>query len=66
MAQPEQPAALLVRNATIWTAGPQGTLEGADLLVQSGRITAVGRNLTAPKGAEIGRASCRERVSSPV
>lgn len=53
MAQPEQPAALLVRNATIWTAGPQGTLEGADLLVQSGRITAVGRNLAAPKGAVV-------------
>ncbi|MBI5170589.1 MAG: amidohydrolase family protein [Candidatus Eisenbacteria bacterium] len=50
MAIPEQQT-VLVRNATIWTAGPQGTLEGADLLVQNDRIVSVGRNLAAPKGA---------------
>jgi imidazolonepropionase-like amidohydrolase len=50
---PEQPAAVLVRNATIWTAGPQGTLQGADLLVTAGRITAVGKGLAAPKGATV-------------
>ncbi len=50
MAIPAQQT-VLVRNATIWTAGPQGTLEGADLLVQGGRIVSVGRNLAAPRGA---------------
>lgn len=51
--QPVQPAVLLVKNATIWTAGPQGTIAGADLLVRAGRITAVGKGLAAPKGAVV-------------
>jgi imidazolonepropionase-like amidohydrolase len=50
---PEQPAALLVRNATVWTSGPQGTLQGADLLVTAGKVTAVGRGLAVPKGATV-------------
>ncbi len=48
---PAQPAAILVRNATIWTVGPQGTIENADLLVRGGKISAVGANLKAPSGA---------------
>ncbi|MFN7940779.1 MAG: amidohydrolase family protein [Thermoanaerobaculia bacterium] len=48
---PEQPAAILVRNATIWTSGPQGVLENADLLVRKGKIAAVGKGLDAPRGA---------------
>jgi imidazolonepropionase-like amidohydrolase len=51
MALPEAPAALLVKNATIWTAGPQGTLTGADLLVRAGKIAAIGKGLAAPPGA---------------
>jgi len=51
--QPEQPAVLMVRNATIWTAGPQGTIAGADLIVRSGKITAVGKGLAVPKGAVV-------------
>src|SRR5205814_3058544 len=38
-------------NATVWTSGPQGTLQGADVLVRGGRIAAVGRNLVAPPRA---------------
>jgi len=49
--EPQQPVALLVRNATIWTEGPQGILEGADLLVRAGKIAAVGKSLAAPAGA---------------
>lgn len=45
------PAAVAVRDATIWTQAPGGTLENADLVVSGGRITAVGRGLTAPAGA---------------
>lgn len=48
---PERPEQVLVRNATIWTAGPQGKLEHADLLVRQGRIAEVGRQLEAPAGA---------------
>jgi imidazolonepropionase-like amidohydrolase len=50
---PAQPAALLVRGATIWTSGPAGRLDDADLLVRSGRIEAVGRDLDIPRGAMI-------------
>jgi imidazolonepropionase-like amidohydrolase len=53
MPLPSQPAALLVKNATIWTAGPQGTLGGADLLVTNGKITAVGKGLKAPANAVV-------------
>jgi imidazolonepropionase-like amidohydrolase len=48
---PEQPQAVIVRNATVWTQGPQGRLEGADLLVRSGEVVAVGVDLDAPSGA---------------
>jgi imidazolonepropionase-like amidohydrolase len=51
MPAPAAPAAVLVRNATIWTAGPEGTLQNADLLVRAGRIAAVGKGLAAPAGA---------------
>lgn len=48
---PEQPEALLVRHATIWTQGPQGVLREADMLVERGRIRALGQGLQAPAGA---------------
>lgn len=51
VSQPEQPAVLVVRNATVWTQGAQGKLENADLLVQAGKVVKVGQKLTAPKGA---------------
>jgi len=50
-APPAQPAAIIVRNARIWTQGPQGRLENADLLVQAGKVVRVGQKLTAPAGA---------------
>lgn len=52
-AAPVQPATVLVRNATVWTQGPQGRLENADLLVQAGKIVKVGQKLSAPAGAVI-------------
>ena len=48
---PAQPEAVVVRNATVWTSGPQGRLEGADLLVRQGRVAEVGVDLAAPDGA---------------
>ena len=50
-APPAQPAVLVVRNATVWTQGPQGRLENADLLVQAGKVVRVGQKLAAPAGA---------------
>ncbi len=52
-ALPEQPAAVLVQGATVWTAGPQGTLQNADLLATAGKITSVGPGLKAPAGAAV-------------
>jgi imidazolonepropionase-like amidohydrolase len=45
------PKAVVVRGATVWTQGPAGILENADVVAVDGRIVAVGRNLTAPAGA---------------
>lgn len=51
--RPAQPAAVIVKNATIWTAGPQGTLENADIVLRGGKVAAVGRNLATPSGAVV-------------
>jgi imidazolonepropionase-like amidohydrolase len=40
---------LLIRNGTVLTI-TQGTLEEADILVEKGKITAIGDNLKAPQG----------------
>ena len=37
-APPEQPAVVVVRNATVWTQGPQGRLENADRNECAGRL----------------------------
>jgi imidazolonepropionase-like amidohydrolase len=50
---PQQPASVLIQGATIWTSGPQGTLQNADLLVTGGKISAVGPGLKAPSGAPV-------------
>jgi imidazolonepropionase-like amidohydrolase len=50
---PERPAALLVRNATVWTSAAAGTLKGTDILVRDGRIAAIGQGLGAPAGAVV-------------
>jgi hypothetical protein len=44
---------MLIRNATVHTAGAQGTLQNADVLVGGGKVRAVGAGLTAPAGAEV-------------
>ena len=48
---PEQPEHILIKNATIWTEGPQGKLANADMLVTKGKITQIGSNLSAPNDA---------------
>jgi imidazolonepropionase-like amidohydrolase len=48
---PLKPAAVLVKNATVWTSAAAGKLESADLLVKDGRVAAIGKGLAAPEGA---------------
>jgi imidazolonepropionase-like amidohydrolase len=46
---PAQP--VLVRGATIWTEGPAGILENADLLIVRGKVAEVGPGLSKPAHA---------------
>lgn len=50
---------VLIRNATVHTATAQGTLQGADVLVQGGIIRAVGPGLPAPAGVSVVEAGGR-------
>jgi N-acetylglucosamine-6-phosphate deacetylase len=50
---PAQPKAVLFRNATVWTSGPAGKIEHGDVLVERGRIAAVGKNLKTPGDAVV-------------
>ncbi len=54
---PEQPAWLLLRNATVWSQSAQGTLPRGDVLVRTGKVAAVGVGLAAPAGATVVDAS---------
>ncbi|MGE5345735.1 MAG: amidohydrolase family protein [Acidithiobacillales bacterium] len=42
------PKAVLVKSATIWTSGPQGIFETANLLVVDGKVAAVGPDAAVP------------------
>src|SRR3954464_13060535 len=39
------PEAVLVRNATVWTSGPEGILESTDVLFVGGKIQQIGKNI---------------------
>lgn len=43
----------LIRNARVHTLAADGVREGVDVLVENGRISAIGADLAAPSGAEI-------------
>ncbi|HWA99015.1 MAG TPA: amidohydrolase family protein, partial [Pirellulales bacterium] len=51
--QPEQPKAVVFRGATVWTCADAGQLDKADVLVEAGKIKAVGKHLSAPKDAVV-------------
>jgi imidazolonepropionase-like amidohydrolase len=38
---------VVLKNATVWTCGPQGILENADVALRDGKIIGVGKGLTA-------------------
>jgi N-acetylglucosamine-6-phosphate deacetylase len=52
-AAPETPRLVLFRGATVWTCGPRGIIEGGDVLVEDGKIAAVGKGLSVPEGCEV-------------
>jgi imidazolonepropionase-like amidohydrolase len=53
------PREVLIRGATLWTCGPAGKLEGADLLAVDGKIAALGQGLAAPRDALVVEAAGR-------
>src|SRR5207247_2003463 len=42
-----EPKAVLIQNATVWTCGPDGRIENADVLIAGGKIKAVGKGFRA-------------------
>jgi imidazolonepropionase-like amidohydrolase len=48
---PDQPGAVLITNATIWTMEDDGILENADLLIRNGKVEEIGNGLSAPRNA---------------
>jgi imidazolonepropionase-like amidohydrolase len=43
----------LLKNATLWTGEEQGILNNQDILLVNGKIAKIGKNLSAPKDAEV-------------
>lgn len=43
----------LITNATIWTNESDGILKNTDILFSDGKIKQIGKNISAPSGAEI-------------
>ncbi len=52
-ARPAVADAVIVKNATIWTQGPQGKIERGDLIARDGKIVEVGARLETPSGATV-------------
>ncbi|MCA9059365.1 MAG: amidohydrolase family protein, partial [Planctomycetaceae bacterium] len=50
---PEQSHLLALTHATLWTCGPEGTIEDGTLLIADGRILAVGREVPIPPDATV-------------
>ena len=52
IALPKQEIALF-KNGTVWTNEKDGILQNTDVLIENGKIKAIGKNLAAPAGAKI-------------
>lgn len=48
-----QAETLVISGADVHTVGPRGTLHNASVVIEDGRIVAVGRNLPVPDGARV-------------
>ena len=49
----DNPGVILVQNVRIWTQGPNGIFENADMLVRDGDISEIGSGLSVPSGAMV-------------
>jgi hypothetical protein len=58
-AGPAGAQAVFIHGAKVHTAGAAGTIENGDILVEGGRIAAVGSGLSAPAGATVVEANGR-------
>src|SRR5437588_7619703 len=43
----------LFKNATVWTNEKDGILQNTDVLIENGKIKAIGKSLSAPAGAKV-------------
>ena len=50
---PAQPSVVLVKNATIWTSGPKGRIDKADLLVKRGKIVKIAKEIPVISGTVV-------------
>jgi N-acetylglucosamine-6-phosphate deacetylase len=50
---PKQPKLVFLKNATLWTCGPQGILEEGSMLIAEGKIVQVGKESEPPQEAEV-------------
>jgi imidazolonepropionase-like amidohydrolase len=50
---PPQVPVIFIKGGTIWTSGPQGILENADILFRNGKVAKVGHNLEVPALATV-------------
>lgn len=62
-AMPEQPTLVAFVGAMVWTCAAEGRLENAVVLVDRGKIKAVGRDVKVPQGATV--VDCKGRHLSP-
>jgi N-acetylglucosamine-6-phosphate deacetylase len=63
---PEQPRAILFSNTTVWTSGPSGKIENANVVVENGKVTRIFRSMEAvgpPRDAVI--IDCAGKQLSP-
>ena len=44
---------VLFKNATVWTSEKEGNLLNTDVLIRKGKISKIGKNLTAPNGVSL-------------
>lgn len=50
---PEQPKLIAFTNAVVWTCADDGVLENATVVVEAGKIKAVGKDVPVPAGATV-------------
>jgi imidazolonepropionase-like amidohydrolase len=50
---PQQAKVVAFQNATLWTCGPDGIIEGGTLVVRDGMLVSAGKDIAIPEGADV-------------